>query len=105
MKLPCNALDTAYNVDDNTLAVTTVFSYKRCIIIIDMEKKQIKKAITLDSNSYGVALKDSRLIYSGDRGIRMINPYDDSISDIIRDERSLDCYIATFGNKIYHTNN
>ncbi|CAC5415406.1 unnamed protein product [Mytilus coruscus] len=71
-----------------------------------MKRKQIKETISLDSYNYGIALKDNQLIYSGyDKGIRMINLYDESISDIVRDNMPSECYIVTFRDNIYHTNN
>ncbi|CAG2241890.1 unnamed protein product [Mytilus edulis] len=106
VKMPCEAFDIVYISEDNTLAVTSGSSEKKCITIIDLEKKQIKKTISLDSNSYGIALKDNRLIYSGsDKGIRMINLNDESICTILRDTMPNDCYIAIFRDNIYHTNN
>ncbi|CAC5385993.1 unnamed protein product [Mytilus coruscus] len=105
MKITCSAYDIVYNSEDNTLAVTSGDSVKHCIIIIDLDRKQIKKTISLDSEIYGIALKDNRLIYSGyDKGIRMINICDEFISDIVRDKMPRECYIATVGNQIYYTN-
>ncbi|CAC5406935.1 unnamed protein product [Mytilus coruscus] len=105
VKLPAEAFDIVYISEDNTLAVTSGGSYKQCITIIDLERKQIKKTISLDSFNYGIALKDNQLIYSGaDKGIRMINLYDESTSDIVRDKMPTGCYTATFRDNIYHTN-
>ncbi|CAC5399242.1 unnamed protein product [Mytilus coruscus] len=105
VKMPCNVYDIAYSSEDNTLAVTSGKSDKRCITIIDVEKKHIKKIISLDSITFGIALRENELIYSGyNKGIRMINLYDESISDIVQDRMPIECYIATVGNKIYHTN-
>ncbi|CAG2214013.1 unnamed protein product [Mytilus edulis] len=104
VKMPCKVFYIAYISQDNALAVTSGNS-EMCIIIVDIEKKQIKKTILLDSNSYGIALKDNQLIYSGhDKGIRMINLYDESIRDIVRNKMPMNCYTATFRNNIYHTN-
>ncbi|CAG2231469.1 unnamed protein product [Mytilus edulis] len=104
VKMPCKVFYIAYISQDNALAVTSGNS-EMCIIIVDIEKKQIKKTILLDSNSYGIALKDNRLIYSGnDKGIRMINLYNESIRDIVRNKMLINCYTATFRNNIYHTN-
>lgn len=105
VKMPGNAFDIVYISEKNTLAVTSGGSRKMCITIIDLEKKQIKKTIPLDSKSYGIALKDNLLMYSGNnKGIRMMNLDDESISDIVRDAVPSDCYTATFRDKIYHSN-
>ncbi|XP_071180385.1 tripartite motif-containing protein 2-like [Mytilus edulis] len=103
VKLPIFPCDIVYIGEDNTLAVTSESS--KCITIIDVERKQIKKTISLDSDSYGIALKDNRLIYYvGNKGIRMINLNDESISDIVRDKMLAGGSIATFKDKLYHTN-
>ncbi|CAG2216415.1 unnamed protein product [Mytilus edulis] len=103
VKLPIFPFDIVYISKDNTLAVTTGRS--KCITIIDVERKQIKKTISLDSSSYGIALKDNRLIYYvGNKGIRMINLNDESTSDIVRDKMLTGCSSATFKDKLYHTN-
>ncbi|XP_071121518.1 putative autophagy-related protein 11 [Mytilus edulis] len=105
MKMPCNPFDVVYNSEDNTLAVTSGWSEKKCITIIDLERKQIKKTISLDSYIYGIALKDNRLIYSAeDKGIRMVKLSDESISDVVREPMPSQCYVATFRDNIYHTN-
>ncbi|CAG2214014.1 unnamed protein product [Mytilus edulis] len=104
VKMPCYPFDIVYIREDNTLAVS---SDSPCTItIINLETKQIMKSIALDSNIYGIALKDNKLIYSGnDKGIRMINLNDESICDIVREKMPSDCYTATFRDNIYHTNN
>ncbi|CAC5406933.1 unnamed protein product [Mytilus coruscus] len=105
VKLPADAFDLVYISKDNTLAVTSGLSFNQCITIIDLERKEIKKTISLDLFNYGIAQKDNRLIYSdNDKGIRMINLYDESTSDIVRQKMPRYCYIATFRDKIYHTN-
>ncbi|CAG2194883.1 unnamed protein product [Mytilus edulis] len=105
VKIPCNPFDIVYNCEDNTLAVSSGSSEELCIIIIDLKRKQIKKTISLDSFSWGIVLRDNHLIYSGsNKGIRMINLYDESISDIVRDKMPCECYVATFRDNIYHTN-
>ncbi|XP_076115853.1 uncharacterized protein LOC143083476 [Mytilus galloprovincialis] len=105
VKTPCNAFDVAYISEDNALAVSSGGSKKKCITIIDLEKKIIKKTISLNSNSDGIALKDNRLIYSGrEKGIRIMNLYDRSISTIVHVKMPSDCYIASFRDNIFHTN-
>ncbi|XP_076115854.1 uncharacterized protein LOC143083478 [Mytilus galloprovincialis] len=109
VKMPCEPFDIVYISQDNTLAVTSGGSEKNCITIIDLARKKIRKIITLDSHNYGIALKDNRLIYSGyDKGICMINMYDEStrdIHDIVKDAMPSESYIATLRDNIYYTNN
>ncbi|CAC5389438.1 unnamed protein product [Mytilus coruscus] len=91
--------------DDNTLAVTSGYSRNQSITIIDMQKKQIKKTISLYSSSYGITLKEKNMLYSaGNKGIRMINPFDGSIRDIVREKLPDACYLATLKDNVYHTN-
>ncbi|XP_071123422.1 uncharacterized protein [Mytilus edulis] len=105
VKLSCYAFDIVYNSEDNTLAVSSGGSFQQYITIIDLAKKRIKKTISLDSTSYGIALKDNRLIYSArDKGIRMMNLNEESISTIVRDILPHDCHTASFRDNIYHTN-
>ncbi|XP_052065982.1 uncharacterized protein LOC127705678 isoform X1 [Mytilus californianus] len=105
MKIPCGAFDIVYISNDNTLVVTSGESDKQCLTIIDLERKEIKKTISLSSDNYGIVLKDNQLIYSAfNKGIRMINLYDESLSDIVREEMPSEGYLATFKNNIYHTN-
>ncbi|CAG2231472.1 unnamed protein product [Mytilus edulis] len=104
VQMPCNPFDIVYIREDNTLAVSS--NNPRTITIINLETKQIMKSIALDSDIYGIALKGNQLIYSsGDKGIRMINLNDESISDLVREATTSCCYTATFRDNIYHTNN
>ncbi|CAC5386098.1 unnamed protein product [Mytilus coruscus] len=105
MKIPCGAFDIVYISNENTLAVTSGESEKQCLTIINLERKEIKKTISLSSDNYGIVLKDNRLIYSAfNKGIRMINLYDEALGDIVREEMASEGYIATFKDNIYHTN-
>ncbi|CAG2218669.1 unnamed protein product [Mytilus edulis] len=103
VKMPCDVYDILYISKDDTLAVTSGGSSQHCIFIINVERKQITKTITLDSYIYGIALRENELIYYN-KGIRMINLSDESSTQIVRDEMPSNCYIATFRNQIYHTN-
>ncbi|XP_071123420.1 uncharacterized protein [Mytilus edulis] len=105
VKMSCIAFDILYISEDNTLAVSSGNSKKQCITIIDVERKQIKKIIPVDSFVYGIALNGNRLIYSAyTNGIRMINLNDESIHDIVGDKMPSECYTVTYMDKIYHTN-
>lgn len=102
--MPFNPFEKVYNSDEDTLAVTSGTSMAHCITIINMKQKGITKTISVDSNIHGIVLKDNRLINSTcDKGIHLINLYDESITDIVRDKMPSNCYIATFGNHIYQT--
>ncbi|CAG2231477.1 unnamed protein product [Mytilus edulis] len=104
IKMPCYPFDLVYIREDNTLAVS---SNAPCTItIINLETKKMMKSIALDSDIYGIDLKDNRLIYSGsDKGIRMIDLNDESISDLVREAMTSGYYTATCRDNIYHTNN
>ncbi|CAG2253549.1 unnamed protein product [Mytilus edulis] len=104
MKIPCGAFDIVYISNDNTLVVTSGESDIQCLTVINLERKKIKKTISLSSDNYGIVLKDNQLIYSAfNKGIRMINLYDETLSDIVREEMASEGYIATFKDNIYHT--
>ncbi|CAG2253552.1 unnamed protein product [Mytilus edulis] len=64
MEIPCGAFDIEYISDNKILAVTSGESDKQCITIVDLERKAIKKKISLSSDNYGIVLKDNALIYS-----------------------------------------
>ncbi|CAC5416832.1 unnamed protein product [Mytilus coruscus] len=67
--------------------------------------ENLQKIRQHQQNNVKTFQENNRLIYSGyDRGIRMINLYDESISDITRDKMPCECNIATFRDNIYHTN-
>lgn len=99
------AFDIAYINEDNTLAVTSG-TMGRCITIIELQNKQIKKEIYDDSHYHGLAVMDHQFICSVDKdGIQRFNPNDNSNSVIVQQEFPTMCYIATFDDKIYHTHN
>ncbi|CAG2199509.1 unnamed protein product [Mytilus edulis] len=105
VKMPCAVYDILYISKDDTLAVTSGGSSHHCITIIDVQRKQITKTISINSHIYGIALRENKLIYSGQfKGILMIDLSDESINPIVRDKMPPFCYIATFRNQIYHTN-
>ncbi|XP_071123372.1 uncharacterized protein [Mytilus edulis] len=105
VKMPHQAFDIALIGDDNTLAVTSGSSRKQSINFIDLGKGKIKKTILLGSNNYGLALAEKKMIYSAEnKGIRIFNPFDESIVDIVREQMPDACYIATLKDKVFHTN-
>ncbi|CAC5392937.1 unnamed protein product [Mytilus coruscus] len=105
VKTPTYAFDVAYISDDNTLAVTLGYSGAKCITIIDIQNKQIKKEISVESNYYGIAMKDNTFICSAaEKGIQLVNPYNNSKINIVRQKYPMYCYIAHYDDTIYHTN-
>ncbi|XP_063418813.1 uncharacterized protein LOC134701602 [Mytilus trossulus] len=105
MEIPCGVFHIVNIGDTNTLVVTSGESEKQCLTIIDLERKLIKKTISLASQNYGLVLRDNQLIYSAyNKGIRMINLYDESSSNIVQEEMATEGYLATFKDNIYHTN-
>ncbi|CAG2253555.1 unnamed protein product [Mytilus edulis] len=62
--------------------------------------EEIKKTISLSSDNYGIVLKDNELIYSAfNKGIRMINLYDEALSDIVLVEMASEGSIQYLGTK------
>ncbi|XP_052065205.1 uncharacterized protein LOC127704999 [Mytilus californianus] len=105
MWLRTNAFDIAYISEDNTLAVTSGESKRKCLTIIDIQNKLLKEDIAVTNYCYGIAVKDTQLICSASgKGIQLIDPYNNSTREIVRDTLPKFCYVTRFGDKIYHTN-
>ncbi|XP_063398529.1 uncharacterized protein LOC134683270 [Mytilus trossulus] len=104
---PTYAFDVAYISHDNTLAVTSGGSHAKCITIIDIQSKQMKKTVPVNCYYYGIAVTDGNFICSAaGKGIQLINPHNNSTSDLVRDDKIPDLsYVTMFDDKIYHTNN
>ncbi|CAC5388389.1 unnamed protein product [Mytilus coruscus] len=91
VKTPIFPFDISYISENNTLAVTTVQSERKCITVIDIQNKEIITEIQVESYYYGITVKENKFICSvAKNGIKMINPYKNSISDLVRD--NLHCY-------------
>ncbi|CAG2239682.1 unnamed protein product [Mytilus edulis] len=100
------ACDIAYISEDNTLAVSSGGSDTPSISLIDIQNKQMKETIPVGSYCYGIAIKDNELICSAaDDGIQVIDMFNNSTSDIVSEQIPSGGYVATFGHKVYHTNN
>jgi hypothetical protein len=66
------------------VAVSSGDGVKRCITIIDIEKKKVVRTITMDTEIYSMAVRGRTIYYSaGKKGIKMINLSDKSVSDVI----------------------
>jgi hypothetical protein len=54
---------------------------------------------------YGMAVRGRTIYYcTGDKGLKMLNLSDRSVSDIISSDMSGFHYVATSGDKLYYTN-
>jgi hypothetical protein len=92
-------------IDNNSVAVSSREDSNSCITIIDIESKEVKKTISIDTNSYGMAVRGSTIYYcTYINGLKMLNLSDQSVSDIINSNMTYVCYVATSGDKLYYTN-
>ena len=96
--------DTVYIKDTNSVAVSSGGGGKRCITIIDIESKEVKTIISMATNIYRMAVR-GRTIYfcAEDKGLKMLNLSDQSVSDIFSSSMSYVDYVATSGDKLYYT--
>jgi DNA-binding beta-propeller fold protein YncE len=100
--------DTVYIKDNNSVAVSSGFGGNKCITIIDIESQKVMTNIPMDTYIYGMAVR-GRTIYCSarDKGLKMLNLSDRSVSDIINSDMSnvnYVNYVATSGDKLYYTN-
>jgi len=97
--------DTVYIKDNNSVAVSSGWGGKLCITIIDIESQKVMTTIPMDTYIYGMAVR-GRTIYNcaWNKGLKMLNLSDRSVSDIISSNMSYVTYIATSGDKLYYTN-
>jgi hypothetical protein len=100
-----NTYDTVYITDNNSVAVLFGWGDNRCIAIIDIESQKVMTNIPMDTNIYGMAVRGRTIYYcTTDKGLKMLNLSDRSVSDIISSSMSGVWYIATSGDKLYYTN-
>jgi len=105
-KTGAETYDTVYIKDNNSLAVSSGDKGDNiCITIIDIESQEIITTISMDTAIYGMAVS-GRTIYhcTGNKGLKMLNFSDNSVSDIINSDMSGVLYVATSGDKFYYTN-
>ena len=96
--------DTVYIKDNNSVVVSSGSVGKRGITIIDIEKKEIMTIISMDTVIYSMAVRGRTIYYcAGDKGLKMINLSDKSVSDIINSKMSYLDYVATSRDKLYYT--
>jgi hypothetical protein len=103
-KTGASTCDTVYIKDNNSVAVSSGLGSKRCITIIDIESQKVMTTIPMDTYIGGMAVR-SRIIYfcAKDKGLKILNLSDTSVSDIISRDMSNVTYVATSGDKLYYT--
>ena len=104
-KTGSDTYDTVYMKDNNSVAVSSGGGSNRCITIIDVVSQEVMTTISMDTNIYGMAVRGRTIYYcTGNKGLKMINLSDKSVSDIIQNNMSNVYYVATFRNKLYYAN-
>ena len=104
-KTESDTYDAVYIKNTNNVAVSSGYGDNRCISIIDIESQKVMTTITMDTSNYGMAVRGRTIYYCAwDKGLKMLNLSDRSVSDIISSNRSRFDYVATSGDKLYYTN-
>ena len=104
-KTGTGTFDTVYIKDSNSVVVSSGGGCKRCITIIDKESQKVLTTIFMATDIYGMAVRGRTIYYCAkDKGLKMLNLSDRSVSDIISNIMYHDDYVATSGNKLYYTN-
>jgi DNA-binding beta-propeller fold protein YncE len=97
--------DTVYIKDNDSVAVSSGAGKNRCIVIIDTESQKVMTIISMDTYINGKAVRGISIFYCAcDKGQKMLNLSDKSVTDIIKSEMSGVYYVATSGDKLYYTN-
>ena len=100
-----NAYHTVYITDNNSVAISSGAGRNGCINSIDIVRQEVTTTISLDTNIYGMAITGRTIYYCAwDKGLKMLNISDKSVSDIINSDMSSVYYVATSGDKLYYTN-
>jgi hypothetical protein len=104
-KTGANTCDTVYIKDTNSVAVSSGGRGKRDITIIDIESQKVMTTIPMDTYIYGMVVRGRTIYYCAwNKGLRMLNLSDRSVSDIISSAMFGVHYVATSGDKLYYTN-
>ena len=104
-KTGCCTYDTVYIKDNNSIAVSSGRGDDRCISIIDLESQKVMKTISMDTFINGMAVRGRTIYYSAsNKGLKMLNLSDKSVSDIINSDMSKVYYVAISGDKLYYAN-
>ncbi len=97
--------DTVYIRDNNSVAVSSGWGNNRCITIIDIESQKVVTTISMDTLIIGMAVRGTAIYYCArEKGLKMLNLSDKSVSDIIKSVMSDVYYLATSGDKLYYSN-
>ena len=97
--------DTVYIKDNNSVAVSSGIGDKQCITIIDIERKEVMTTISIDTLSYGMAVRGRTIFYCArGNGLKMLNLSHKSVINIINSDMSYIFCMAISGDKLYYTN-
>ena len=97
--------DTVYIKDNNSVAVSSGWGSKGCITIIDIESQKVMTTIPMNADIYGMAVRGRTIYYCArNKGLKMLNISDKSVSDIISSSMFGVLCVATSGDKLYYTN-
>jgi hypothetical protein len=104
-KTGSSTYDTVYIADNNSVAVSSGWRSNRCITIIDIESQKVVTTISMDTLIIGMAVRGRTIYYcAGEKGLKMLNLSDKSVSDVIKSVKSDVYYVATSGDKLYYSN-
>jgi DNA-binding beta-propeller fold protein YncE len=104
-KTGADTYDAVYIKDNNSVAVSSGDrGVNRCITIINTESKEVMTTISMDTNIYGMAVSGRKIYHcAGNKGLKMLNLSDKSVSEIINSNMSTNYCLATSGDKLYYT--
>ncbi|CAG2192404.1 unnamed protein product [Mytilus edulis] len=97
------AYDVAKGATDNTVIVSSSDILKSGISIVDIQDKEIRKFIYVDSQCYSLAERNGHVICCSLSGMKMLNLHTEVISTITTEGVSSTSYIDTNGKNIYFT--
>jgi len=104
-KTRSDTYDTVYINDNNSVAVSSGWGGNICITIIDIESKEVMATIPMNTNIFGMAVRGRTIYYCAwNKGLKMLNLSDRSVSDIIQSNMTYVIYVATSRDKLYYTN-
>jgi hypothetical protein len=103
-KTGSSTYDAVYIKDNNRVAVSSGLGRNKCIAIIAIESQKVMTTISMDTTIYGMAVRGRTIYYcTGNKGLKMLNLNDKSVSDIINSDMSGVFYVAISGEKLYYT--